>query len=762
MLRRYLLCALLVVCWLTRAGEPPLPGLDDVPAVAAEVNGVPIYRSDLVRELVGAAAPAALDRLVRRALVEQAARKMNVAVSAEDIERQLVIDKRDLNEELIRDFPDVKKEFPLAELLYARYRMTLDEYRNLVVRQRLLMRRCVAKDLAPTEEALRAFFRENPDLFQPPVEYHASHILISPRDLRDLHRGFRFRRPLSQMAALNAERQRRINLYRDHSIDLEGKFDERDPAWIRFRQAHPDIQPGAPPTDELEPALQRTRQLAEKILADIRAGVISWDQAVRKHTQDSLDHPRVWKDGKKESPRERAHLPPGDVETFSRQGPLVKEFYEGAKHLKPGEIGGPVRTEYGWHLIKMLEVSAPPQVTLAQCREKVERLYLEHEILGRAEKWLDGLVEQAVLKTERTLLWPPPNDLKAAPPGPDGKAEAGEADLPAGSVNGAVLRRSEVWRELLRSDGDEALTRVIHFEIVLTMLKNMGLDRLEWESSDPARRRPQPPLPQRIAVSAEAVELELNADRLRKDREAPEISFKDYMYLCYGQSVEEYKRKLEAGLVLREAIRRRVPVDEGTLRVQFALARELYSEPAWYELSHILIKPTGGMDKADENARLQARLVADQVYRSCAAKPESFPQLVQDYSMDAAENKARGGALGPCYPEVRSPEFVEAPRLYAELRKQHLQRGQISAPIMTPRGWHIVRVDAVHPEVRAEFEQVKERVERDYLQEQAKMYVDLWLRALTAQAKVKRFLFRSGAPILDEMPPDNFPVPRDK
>jgi parvulin-like peptidyl-prolyl isomerase len=167
------------------------------------------------------------------------------------------------------------------------------------------------------------------------------------------------------------------------------------------------------------------------------------------------------------------------------------------------------------------------------------------------------------------------------------------------------------------------------------------------------------------------------------------------------------------------------------------------------------------MDKAGSAAKLQAKLAAEQIRQMCVAAPNSFAKLVEDASMDSAANKAGGGRLGDCYPTVRSPDFLEAPQIYAEVKKQKLKPGQFSAPIATARGYHIVRVDAVHPEVRAEFEQVKTRVERDYLQEQAKMYTDLWLRALTTQARVKRFLFQSStAPIIEDLPPDNFTPPK--
>ena len=46
-----------------RAGDVAMPGLDDIPLIVADVNGTPIYRHDLVRELVGSCGAEALDRL---------------------------------------------------------------------------------------------------------------------------------------------------------------------------------------------------------------------------------------------------------------------------------------------------------------------------------------------------------------------------------------------------------------------------------------------------------------------------------------------------------------------------------------------------------------------------------------------------------------------------------------------------------------------------------------------------------------------------
>ncbi|MFH0937784.1 MAG: peptidylprolyl isomerase [Planctomycetota bacterium] len=758
-----------------------MPGLEGVPAVVAEVNGKPIYREDLLRELVGSSGAEGLSRLVQRLLVQQAAAALKVTVSDEDIERQFVIDKRDLMDELIRTPWDKKqKEFPIEDILQARFRMTVAEYKQMVVRQRLLIRRCVANDLNPSDDDLLKFFNAWPALFQPPTRYHASHILITPFDPRDLYRGLAFRSRAGQMKTIMEERRRRFESHEERAQRLlTGRrrlIPENEIVAERLRRIELARSQGiqlddAPNFDELSAEWNMSRKLAEKALNEINNHILSWDQAVRKYTKDPLDASRANQSRSLASERDRLGLVPGDVGWFHANGPLVREFYEGARNLKKGEISPtPVRTEYGYHLIKMLEIQEAPLVTFDQCRDKALRLYIENEIQERSLPWIENLITVAQRQDEQTLLWPPLKE-ESAQLGPAVAPTANannNFDPLIGAVNGAPLRRSEVWRELIHTESDEALDRLINLEIVLSLLKDMGMERLEWECSDPIQRRKTPPPFKPVKITPDEIDHELNDDRLQLDRsnqvrkrqDRPEINFKQYLYEQYGQSEKKYRRIVEAGLILRTTIRQRVLTDDTTLQVEFAIARDAYGEPSWYEASHILIQPVGSMEKADKFAMQQALQIAEQIRKEAVANPENFPKLVETWSFDTPENKKMGGSLGAIYSDAHNSSLIEGPQLYREIKKQNLEKGQISAPLRSPRGFHILRVDKIHPERKVEFYEVKKRVERDYLQERAKMYTDLWLRALKSQAKVRNFLIKESAEDNHRLPLDRFPLPQ--
>ncbi len=114
------------------------------------------------------------------------------------------------------------------------------------------------------------------------------------------------------------------------------------------------------------------RRKAEQILAEISGGA-SFDSMALKYSQDESSAGKG-----------------GRLGTF-REGELFPELEELAAALEPGDVGGPVRTSVGYHILMLLskELSEPPPFT--EVRSNLERnLMLQREEAAR-NRWLDDL-----------------------------------------------------------------------------------------------------------------------------------------------------------------------------------------------------------------------------------------------------------------------------------------------------------------------------------------------------------------------------------
>jgi peptidyl-prolyl cis-trans isomerase C len=168
------------------------------------------------------------------------------------------------------------------------------------------------------------------------------------------------------------------------------------------------------------------------------------------------------------------------------------------------------------------------------------------------------------------------------------------------------------------------------------------------------------------------------------------------------------------------------------------LAREYYELNKQYmmskekiNVSHILVSTE---DRTDE----EAKTLADSIVKEVEQNPASFDELVMTYSEDpsSASNKGKffNVEKGDMVKEFEESAFA-------------LQDGEISEPVKTTYGYHIIRLDAYIPPAQMEFEEVKpqimarerqnheDRIKQDYLGLLSSLDVKMSEEALTEMVR---------------------------
>lgn len=155
--------------------------------------------------------------------------------------------------------------------------------------------------------------------------------------------------------------------------------------------------------------------------------------------------------------------------------------------------------------------------------------------------------------------------------------------------------------------------------------------------------------------------------------------------------------------------------DEATLLQRYEDQKSRYTTAAKRVVSHLLVSVAADADAATQAA---ARERIDRLAALAKAPGADFAAIVRENSDDAG-SKAEGGDLGQIDDGTFPAEFE------AGLKKLD-QVGQISEPLRTPDGWHLVQLREFTPGSGRSFEEVRAELEADYLaNERDRVFSDL-------------------------------------
>jgi peptidyl-prolyl cis-trans isomerase D len=154
-------------------------------------------------------------------------------------------------------------------------------------------------------------------------------------------------------------------------------------------------------------------------------------------------------------------------------------------------------------------------------------------------------------------------------------------------------------------------------------------------------------------------------------------------------------------------------VDDATLKQRYDEQKNRFIAAEQRLASHILIKVAANADAAAQKAALEkAQAIAAE-----AKSGKDFAALAKAESADLG-SKAQGGDLGWLEKGVTDPAFEAA--LYA------LNKGDISDPVKTDEGYHVIQLRDVRAEKVRPFEEVKAELAKQYLEsERERVYSEV-------------------------------------
>jgi peptidyl-prolyl cis-trans isomerase D len=346
---------------------------------AAKVNGVSITSADFDRAYRDAVSRGAnpndpsirakiLQNLVSRELVHQEALKQGVQVSDEDLSRE------------IQQSPSFQVDGKFD--LDAYTRRAADSYGSRGQYENMLRRDLTIGKMVelvsgviqvPEDELKQAWLDQNDKINLSFVRFSSA---PDPSKVTDAE----------VKAFLTANGERIDKYYKDN----QARFNK--PKQIKARHILLKVDRNAPASAG-EEAHKRIQEIAEKI-----AKGADFAKLASEYTEDTGSKDRG-----------------GELPPFS-SGMMVKEFEKAAFETKPGTVSAPVRSAFGWHLIKVEEIIEASNKTLEQARPEIAKDLIAEDA---AKKSALDQAKQALAKlkagTPLDKLFPPEDPKKPAP-----------------------------------------------------------------------------------------------------------------------------------------------------------------------------------------------------------------------------------------------------------------------------------------------------------------------------------------------------------
>ncbi|CAG1065384.1 Foldase protein PrsA 2 [uncultured bacterium] len=287
------------------------------------------------------------------------------------------------------------------------------------------------------------------------------------------------------------------------------------------------------------------------------------------------------------------------------------------------------------------------------------------------------------------------------------KITQNDLDTATNNLMPLVTYHNAVSEERLKGIQKKALENIINSELIYKYAKENKLDKVEKKEIDQQVKDLKKKLPKGDSLDKVLKRSNLTIDDLKND-------FKQDIVVVRVSKLktEEFKKKAAES------------VNEAFLRDYYKKNMDKFKEPEQVHLRSILIKadPSGGQRVWNES-----RKKAEEISK-LAKEGTDFAKLASERSEDPFAKK--GGDMGWAHKGSLFPEIEEA--------AGKLKAGEISGPVMTIYGYHVLKIEGRKPSVQKKFEELNQKnLEHELEEKEFKSLWNGWLDGIRKASKIE-------------------------
>lgn len=191
----------------------------------------------------------------------------------------------------------------------------------------------------------------------------------------------------------------------------------------------------------------------------------------------------------------------------------------------------------------------------------------------------------------------------------------------------------------------------------------------------------------------------------------------------WEEFLDELRRQIKAERIIGQEVRAKVEVTEAEVTAYYQANREQFEQtPSTVHVRHISLSIP---ENADETRIQQIQQKAEQIVRQLRDGAD-FAKLAKTYSEHPSAES--DGELGTFKEGELAPPFDIA---------FTMEPGEISEPLRSENGFHIINVDQKTSGDQVTYEQVKTQIQNTLFEEKANTRYEEWIAELKEQAYVE-------------------------